>query len=130
MKKILLTVSALALAIATPAIAADTKSKTMSESAVTKTTTSATGVRASNLMNQPIVNAENETIGDINDVVVDSSGNVEQVIVGVGGFLGLGERNVGIAYDKLSVGKKADGAIKITTALTRTDLEKMPTHQE
>lgn len=129
MNKLLLTVSALALAMTTPALAADTQSTTTSQTRATETTTSAAAVRASDLMNQAIVNAESETIGDINDVVVGSTGDLEQVIVGVGGFLGMGERNVGIPYDKLSVGKTADGEIRITTPLTRTELEQMPTYK-
>lgn len=44
---------------------------------------------------------ENENIGSINDLIVDRSGQVTAVIVGVGGFLGIGERDVAIAWHEL-----------------------------
>ncbi len=54
-----------------------------------------TGILATNMVGKPVVtsrNAEGEEIGDINDVVFGRDGSVHAVIVGVGGFLGIGER--------------------------------------
>ena len=45
----------------------------------------------------------NETVGDINDLVLDKDGKVVAVIVGVGGFLGIGEREVALDYSSLNV---------------------------
>ena len=47
--------------------------------------------RASKLAGVDVYNEANEKIGDINDVILDRSGKVANVILGVGGFLGLGE---------------------------------------
>ena len=47
---------------------------------------------ASNLIGQSVVNSQDESIGDINDLVTDESGKVIAVLVGSGGFLGLGEK--------------------------------------
>src|SRR5271168_1451909 len=57
--------------------------------------------RASKLVGVNVYNEDNEKIGDINDVILDKSGKVENVILGVGGFLGMGEHYVAVAYDKL-----------------------------
>ena len=57
--------------------------------------------RASKLVGVNVYNEANEKIGDINDVILDKSGKVSNVILGVGGFLGMGEHNVAIAFDKL-----------------------------
>jgi sporulation protein YlmC with PRC-barrel domain len=57
--------------------------------------------RASKLVGVNVYNEANEKIGDINDVVLDKSGKVEKVVLGVGGFLGMGEHYVAVAYDKL-----------------------------
>ena len=57
--------------------------------------------RASKLVGVNVYNDANEKIGDINDVILDKSGKVENVILGVGGFLGMGEHYVAVAYDKL-----------------------------
>lgn len=48
-----------------------------------------------------VYNDSNEKIGDITDVVIDSSGKVEAVVIGVGGFLGIGQRNVGVPFGAL-----------------------------
>jgi sporulation protein YlmC with PRC-barrel domain len=57
--------------------------------------------RASKLVGVNVYNQANEKIGDINDVILDKSGKASNVIIGVGGFLGMGEHNVAVAFDKL-----------------------------
>jgi hypothetical protein len=56
-----------------------------------------------------------QTRSDINDVILDRSGKVANVILGVGGVLGLGERYVAVAFDKL---KWVDQPVTSTTAST------------
>jgi hypothetical protein len=46
------------------------------------------------LIGRNIQNAQNETIGEIKSVFIGKDGNVDSVMVGVGGFLGMGEREV------------------------------------
>ena len=57
--------------------------------------------RASELVGVNVYNDANEKIGDINDVILDKAGKVENVILGVGGFLGMGEHYVAVGNDKL-----------------------------
>jgi sporulation protein YlmC with PRC-barrel domain len=57
--------------------------------------------RASKLVGVNVYNQANEKIGDINDVILDKSGKIANVIIGVGGFLGMGEHYVAVAFDKL-----------------------------
>lgn len=57
--------------------------------------------RASKLVGVAVYNNGNEKIGDINDVILDSGGRVANVVIGVGGFLGMGERNVAVGFDQL-----------------------------
>ena len=57
--------------------------------------------RASKLVHVDVYNEANEKIGDINDVILDRSGKVAKVILGVGGVLGLGEHYVVVGFDKL-----------------------------
>jgi sporulation protein YlmC with PRC-barrel domain len=56
-------------------------------------------VLASDLIGTRVVSANNESIGDINDVIVDRNGQVMAAIVGVGGFLGIGEKNVAVPFN-------------------------------
>ena len=63
--------------------------------------------RASKLVGVNVYNDANEKIGDINEVILDKSGKVANVILGVGGFLGMGEHYVAVAFDKLEMGERA-----------------------
>ena len=71
--------------------------------------------RASKLAGVDVYNEANEKIGDINEVILDRSGKVANVILGVGGVLGLGEHYVAVAFDKL---KWVDQPVTSTTAST------------
>jgi sporulation protein YlmC with PRC-barrel domain len=79
--------------------------------------------RASKLVGVNVYNDANEKIGDINDVILDKSGKVENVILGVGGFLGMGEHYVAVAYDKL---KWSNEPPRSTTASTTTSTTNRP----
>jgi len=57
--------------------------------------------RASKLIGVDVYNEANEKIGDISEIILDKSGKVANVIIGVGGFLGMGEHYVAVGYDKL-----------------------------
>src|ERR1700688_486737 len=71
--------------------------------------------RASMLAGVVVYNDANEKIGDINDVILDRSGKVANVILGVGGVLGLGEHYGAVGFDKL---KWVDQPVTSTTAST------------
>lgn len=57
--------------------------------------------RASQIEGLDVYNNNNEKIGDISEMLVDSSGKIQAVVIGVGGFLGIGERDVAIAFDQV-----------------------------
>ncbi len=57
--------------------------------------------RASKLMGLDVYNDANEKLGDINELVVDKDGKISAVVIGVGGFLGMGEHDIAISIDKL-----------------------------
>jgi len=57
--------------------------------------------RASKLIGVNVYGADNARIGDINEILVDRNGNAKAVVIGVGGFLGIGEKNVAVAYSAL-----------------------------
>ena len=42
-----------------------------------------------------------ENLGEINNVIINEKGDVVAAIIGVGGFLGIGEKNVGVPFDAL-----------------------------
>jgi sporulation protein YlmC with PRC-barrel domain len=57
--------------------------------------------RASKLVGLNVYNDNNEKIGSIEELIVDKSAKVEDVILGVGGFLGMGEHYVAVPMEKL-----------------------------
>lgn len=57
--------------------------------------------RASKLDGLNVYNNNNEKIGDISELLLDESGKVQAVVVGVGGFLGMGEHDVAIPFDQV-----------------------------
>ena len=57
--------------------------------------------RTSKVVGLSVYNDNNESIGSINDLLTDSSGNIKAVVLGVGGFLGVGAHLVAVPYDKI-----------------------------
>ena len=57
--------------------------------------------RASKVVGVSVYNDNNESLGSINDLLLDKSGNIKAVVIGVGGFLGVGEHLVAIPFDKI-----------------------------
>jgi sporulation protein YlmC with PRC-barrel domain len=57
--------------------------------------------QASKLIHMNVYNAQNEKIGDIKELMLDKNGKVNTVAIGVGGFLGMGERDVAVKFDQL-----------------------------
>jgi len=44
---------------------------------------------------------QSDNIGDVNDLIVAEDGSVTHAVIGVGGFLGIGEKNVAVPFDEL-----------------------------
>ncbi|MFN3832003.1 MAG: PRC-barrel domain-containing protein [Allorhizobium sp.] len=75
-------------------------------------------ISVNDFMGQPIYTADNESIGDINDLLVEKDGGVVAAVVGVGGFLGIGQKNVAIPFENITITREVDND---TTAMTTTD---------
>jgi hypothetical protein len=80
-------------------------------------------VAASDLLNQKVKNSANETGGDINDLSIGSDGKIAAVIIGLGGFLGMGEKNVSLPYDQLNFSRDANGYLIVTVNATKDSLQ-------
>ena len=57
--------------------------------------------RASKLIGLNVYNDQNEKLGDISEVLLDKSGKVDGIVIGVGGFLGMGKHDILVQMDKL-----------------------------
>jgi hypothetical protein len=80
-------------------------------------------MRASKLIGTKVVNIANETIGDINEIVL---GKVAAVIIGVGGFLGMGEREVAMNFESLRMSRDSNNNLVLTANTTKDALKAAP----
>lgn len=58
--------------------------------------------RTSKLIGVDIYGPDDKKVGDVTEVIVDKTGKVEMVTVGVGGFLGIGAKDVAIPFEQVS----------------------------
>lgn len=84
-------------------------------------------VLASQFMGQTVYSASNENVGEINDIVMSRDLNNIVAIIGVGGFLGIGEKDVAMPIDEIQVAKDENNNLKLTIAATKEQLEAAPT---
>ncbi len=77
-----------------------------------------------------VYDASEEWIGEIDEVVLSSDGSVDGAVIGVGGFLGLGEKDVLIDFEKMTLMKSEDGdSFMAVVDATKETLEQMPTYE-
>jgi sporulation protein YlmC with PRC-barrel domain len=76
--------------------------------------------------NKSVYNAQGKSIGDLNDVLVGPDGKIQALVIGVGGFLGLGEKNVAIDYNYIEKNGNITPS-RITLNMTEQDLRSAPT---
>lgn len=88
--------------------------------------TTTAGWRMSQLLGQKILNSARDNVGDVNDVILDRSGKVSKVVVGVGGFLGIGEKNVALDFDKLAISQGTGNQLSVMVAETKEALLAAP----
>ncbi|EJF89201.1 PRC-barrel domain-containing protein [Bartonella tamiae] len=79
---------------------------------------------ASSLINTKVLNLQDETIGEIKDVVIQKN-EIEGIVIGVGGFLGVGERYVVVDPSTIRM-TNDNGSWKVITNATKASLESAP----
>jgi hypothetical protein len=82
-------------------------------------------IRASMLIGADVRNTANEDVGEINEVILDKDGKVAAVVLGVGGFLGMGERQVAVEFKSFRLAEK-DGTPTVTIDATKDALKSAP----
>jgi sporulation protein YlmC with PRC-barrel domain len=105
----------LATALATSAYAATTVMKAAPNESWTVT----------NYYKQAVYDPKESKIGDIDDVLVDKSGKITGLVLGVGGLLGVGEKDVIVPFTAVKTAKKND-KWWLTLDETKDDLKSAP----
>jgi sporulation protein YlmC with PRC-barrel domain len=81
---------------------------------------------ANDFIGKSVVNANNETIGDINDLVTDENGKIVAVLIGTGGFLEMGEKDVAVRFEDLKITRDEDNDVSIMANLSKDVLASAP----
>jgi hypothetical protein len=84
-------------------------------------------VRAESLLGVDVTNGQ-DTIGKVSDLIVTEDGQVQAIVVGVGGFLGIGEKRVALDWDSVKLTRQDDDRTFEVSA-TRDELEQMPEYK-
>jgi sporulation protein YlmC with PRC-barrel domain len=84
--------------------------------------------RAYKLIGASVTGPDNQSIGKISDLLVDQNGTVEAAVVGVGGFLGIGEKDVAIPFKNLKVTRKSNSNTidNVAVSYTKDQLNSAP----
>ena len=82
-----------------------------------------------NLIGKSVVNADNESIGDVNDLVTDQNGKIIAIVVGAGGFLGIGEKDVAIRFEDVKLARDENNDVKIIADLDKETLASAPDYE-
>ncbi len=85
-----------------------------------------TGLTAETLTGASVHDASDRSIAEVQDLVLTSDGQVTDVVLDVGGFLGIGAKRVAIPLDRLTVAKDDGGAVRLWVNMTKEELQALP----
>jgi sporulation protein YlmC with PRC-barrel domain len=84
-------------------------------------------VSANTYIGQSVYNGNNESIGKVTDLIMQKQGGIVAAVIGVGGFLGIGQKNVAVPINNVTVAQNPkDGTVKLTTSETVATLKAAP----
>ena len=86
-------------------------------------------ILASTIIGQPAVNSQDEGVGSINDLVTDRSGKILAALIGVGGFLGIGEKDVAVRFEDLKLNRDENDSVKVTLNISKETLAQAPDYK-
>jgi sporulation protein YlmC with PRC-barrel domain len=84
--------------------------------------------RSSKLVGASVYGPDNKSIGSIDDLIVDEKGAIKAAVIGVGGFLGVGQKDVAVPFESLQIQRKQNSSSidKITVTYTKDQLSNAP----
>jgi len=82
-------------------------------------------IASSALIGTKVRNANKESIGKIDDIYLDKDAKVTDVVISVGGFLGVGSKDVAVKWSDITIGQE-DNSVVLTTSLTKEALMALP----
>jgi sporulation protein YlmC with PRC-barrel domain len=84
--------------------------------------------RSSKLVGASVYGPDNKSIGSIDDLIVDEKGAIKAAVIGVGGFLGVGQKDVAVPFESLQIQRKQNSSSidKITVTYAKDQLSNAP----
>lgn len=118
-----ITTAIVAAALAMPALAMAEDATTAPMTSKTATATAApsawyVGKLGEEIVGKDLYTADGTEIGEIENIVIGTNGKQPAAVLGVGGFLGLGERDVAIPLEEISMGAED----RLTTSMTKESI--------
>lgn len=112
--------------VAGPTLAEDRAASPSTTTTTSGPTGTAAAVDAKKLIGEDVRNTAGDRVGEVNTVILDKSGQVKSVIVGVGGFLGVGEREVAMRWQDLKMAPSGD---YIIANVTKEQVQALPEYK-
>jgi sporulation protein YlmC with PRC-barrel domain len=78
------------------------------------------------MVGKAVQNAAGERIGTVKDLLFDDKGTMSAVVIGFGGFLGIGEKSVGLPFEMVKASRDASGNMILTASLDREAINAAP----
>ncbi len=127
----LLATTAITLVATTAAWSAETKPQAMAPAMTQEGYLQSIGHAqlASTLIGETVYEsdaADAQSVGDINDLVVGEDGTVEAVVIGIGGFLGVGEKDVAVDFNKIHWSQDKNGNNVVVFEASKESLQNAP----
>jgi hypothetical protein len=89
-----------------------------------------TELTADKLEGARVYGPNDEDVGEINRLILDSNGQIERVVLDVGGFLGMGERQIAVTLDELNIVRTDDGSdFRVYVDANQANLKAQPEYK-
>ena len=80
--------------------------------AKTQQQTMQTTMRASDMLDKSVKNHQNETVGEVDDLILSRTGKIQYVVLSVGGFLGIGDKLVAVPFNYITTGQGGSADVR------------------
>ncbi|MEI4196424.1 PRC-barrel domain-containing protein [Roseovarius sp. E0-M6] len=81
------------------------------------------------LVGQAVYGENDDSVGEIGNLLLDDAGNVDRAVINVGGFLGLGEKPIAVTFDELQILRDGGGDLRVYIDSTEDQLEEQPEYE-
>lgn len=86
-------------------------------------------ITAEDLQDANVYTSDNESVADVKEVLITPEGRVDQVVVDVGGFLGMGARSIAIDMNEADVHKDMNNDVRVYIPMSEEELRQMPEYK-